>query len=254
MAFGRSIFVGQLLKVTFLGFVSGLMGTGIGGLMVFLFRKLSNKYLSFLLEFSAGLMMSVVCFELVPESLETGGKVYAFTGIFSGIFAIIAIEAILKKADWIKRAGGDKSLLRTGIMTAIGIALHNFPEGVAVGSGFEASVSLGLTITAVIIIHDIPEGMSMALPMKAGGFSGTRAFLLTLLSGTPMGFGAFLGSLLGGISPEFISMCLGFAAGAMLYIVCAELVPESKKLYLGRFSSLGNVLGIICGIIITILN
>lgn len=109
-------------------------------------------------------------------------------------------------------------------------------------------------ITSVIMIHDIPEGIAMAVPMRAGGLSGSKAFIITVLSGAPMGIGALAGALLGGISPKFIGVCLGFAAGAMLYVVVRGIGVESKKLYLGRLSSIGNVLGIICGIIVTLLN
>jgi ZIP family zinc transporter len=128
---------------------------------------------------------------------------------------------------------------------AIGIALHNFPEGFAVGSGFEASRSLGIMLTIIIAIHDVPEGVAMTLPMRAGGFSPARAFALTVLSGVPMGFGAFFGALLGNISKGFIAICLGFAGGAMLYIVSGEMIPESKRLYRGRLASVGNVLGLL---------
>lgn len=92
----------------------------------------------------------------------------------------------------------------------------------------------------------------MALPMISGGVSKSKALFYTLLSGIPMGIGTLLGALLGGISTSFISVCLGFAGGAMLYIVFVELVPESKKIYLGRLSSIGNLLGIICGIILSV--
>lgn len=248
------ICLSHLIKVTLFGLVSGITGTCIGGLLAFFIKKISNRSLSTLLEFSAGLMTSVVCFELIPEAFELGGIFYTIAGIVSGILTIIIIENYIRKSRILSGSSGNKGLLRAGILMAIGLALHNFPEGFAVGSGFEASASLGYTITAVIVIHDIPEGIAMAVPMRAGGFSSVKAFTLTLLSGIPMGFGALFGAVLGEISRNFISVCLGFAGGAMLYIVCGELVPESKKLYLGRLSSLGNVLGIICGIIISILN
>ena len=103
------------------------------------------------------------------------------------------------------------------------------------------------------MIHDIPEGISIAVPLKTAGVSPLKAFLITVASGLPMGIGALLGAIMGGFSPVFISLCLGFAGGAMLYVVYAELVPESKRLYFGRFSSMGNILGIICGIIVSIL-
>ncbi|HEX3028681.1 MAG TPA: ZIP family metal transporter, partial [Clostridia bacterium] len=105
-----------------------------------------------------------------------------------------------------------------------------------------------------IAIHDIPEGIAMALPMKLGGFSARKAFWITLMSGVPMGLGAFAGAILGNISKQFVAVCLGFAAGAMLYVVFGELIPESKRIYLGRMSSIGNITGILCGIIISMIN
>lgn len=244
----------HLLRVTFLGLFSGILGTGIGGLIAFFINRVNNRYLSAIIEFSAGLMTAVVCFELIPEAFNVGGISPAFLGIIAGIIVIIIIENYIKNSKSLKKAYHNNSLLRAGLLTSIGIALHNFPEGFAVGSGFEASLSLGLTITAVIIIHDIPEGIAMAVPMRAGGFSRRKAFFYTLLSGVPMGLGAFLGAALGNISQSLIAVCLGFASGAMLYIVYGELVPESKRLYLGRLSSIANIMGIICGIIVSILN
>lgn len=246
--------MGYLTKVTLIGLVSGLAGTSIGGLIAFFINRLPNRILGTILEFSAGLMTSIVGFELIPQAFDVGGIPLTFIGIFSGILGVLLIESIIKDSPSLKKGNRNSGLLRTGIMVGVGIALHNFPEGFAVGSGFEASVSLGVTITAAIIIHDIPEGIAIAVPMRAGGVSKTKAFLYTVLSGLPMGLGALLGALLGEISQEFISICLGFAGGAMLYIVYGELVPESKKLYLGRLSSMGNILGFICGIIVSVCN
>jgi ZIP family zinc transporter len=246
--------VEHLLKAAVIGLVSGITGTGIGGLTAFFVNDISNRFLSTILEFSAGLMTSVVCFKLIPEAFSLGGTMPTFTGIFAGIAVVIIIENYIRRSNILRNIRGNTGLLRTGILMSIGIALHNFPEGFAVGSGFEASVNLGITITAAIIIHDIPEGIAMAIPMRAGGFSKLKAFFYTILSGIPMGFGALLGAALGEISTQLISVCLGFAGGAMLYIVYGELVPESKKLYLGRLSSVGNVLGIICGIIVSLYN
>lgn len=246
--------MGQLLKVTLIGLVSGIVGTSIGGLSAFFVNNVSNRLLSVILEFSAGLMTAVVCFELLPESFEIGGAAVSLAGLVAGIFTIIIIEHFIKELDTLKKGKEKTGLLRAGILMAIGIALHNFPEGFAVGSGFQASTSLGVVLTLVIAIHDIPEGIAMAVPMRAGGFSKSKAFLLTMLSGVPMGLGALLGAILGEISRAFIAACLGFAGGAMLYIVFGELVPESKRLYFGRLSSIGNIAGILCGIIVSVLN
>ncbi len=243
--------MGDLIKVTLIGLISGMAGTSIGGLMAFFVKRVNRRFISTILEFSAGLMTSVVCFKLIPEAFKYGGIKFTFFGVFLGVAAILLVEEIMGRAEFVKTKKQNLGLLRAGIVMAIGIALHNFPEGFAVGSGFEASVSLGMVITAVIIIHDIPEGIAMAVPMKAGGFTSKKAFALTALSGVPMGLGALLGAIVGGISEKFIGACLSFAAGAMLYVVYGELMVESKKLYLGRLPSLSNVFGIVCGIIVT---
>lgn len=245
----------HILKIALVGLISGITGTGIGGLIAFFVDKnISNRVLSSILEFSAGLMTSVVCFELIPEAVEVAGLNLTIIGVLAGILTIIVLDDFIKQINVIKNTKGNSNLLRAGILVSIGLAMHNLPEGFAVGSGFEASVSLGMTLTLIIAIHDIPEGIAMALPMKIGGFSAARAFVLTILSGVPMGFGALIGAALGHISQQFVAMCLGFAGGAMLYVIFGELIPESKRIYLGRMSSVGNILGIVCGIIVTMLN
>lgn len=262
----------DLLKVSALALLSGIAGTGLGGFAGILIPGSGRRLLSVVLEFSAGLMLAVVCFELLPEAFVQGGMTNTFLGVLSGIIVIILIDDIIRRLDIFKPDKSssfkknskripakngtgvrkwDADLLRTGFLMVIGIALHNFPEGFAVGSGFEASHSLGVLLTLVIAIHDVPEGIAMAFPMKAGGFSGAKVLMLSVLSGIPMGFGAFLGALLGNVSSKFIAACLGFAGGAMLYIVSGEIIPESKRLYSGRLPSIGNVLGILCGIFVS---
>lgn len=237
----------DLAEIFFLGTASGIIGTGLGALIALFVDKVSNRFLCFIMEFAGGLMTSVAFFKLFPEAFELSGARPAFAGIVAGIFAVIFIENIIDK-----KMKSKKGLLKTGFMVAIGIALHNFPEGFAVGSGFQASTSLGIAITAAIIIHDIPEGLAMAIPMKAGGMKSYKAFLITVLSGVPMGLGAVLGAALGSISKIFISACLGFAGGAMLYIVYADLIPASKKLYMGRLTSLAGIAGILCGMLVSL--
>lgn len=162
------------------------------------------------------------------------------------IFCDNFIKRILNKKYKAKEK--NSSLLKTGIIVGIGLAIHNFPEGLAIGSGFESSMKLGFALAIAILLHDIPEGISMSVPMKNGGMSKTRVIMLTLLSGITTGIGAFFGALIGEISVDIIGICLAFAAGAMLYIVSGELVPESNKIYNGRIGAVGNILGFIIGI------
>ena len=144
-----------------------------------------------------------------------------------------------------------EELLRTGIITSVGLALHNFPEGLAIGSGFGASTALGYSIAIAICIHDIPEGISMAVPLKNGGMKPSKVMFYVILSGITTGIGAFVGNIVGEISLDVISICLAFAAGAMLYIVSGELIPESNKLYTGKISAIGIMAGFIIGMFAT---
>ena len=161
---------------------------------------------------------------------------------------IIVQKGFSKKKD---KYINNNELLKTGIIVSIGLAIHNFPEGLAIGSGFEASIKLGLGLAIAICLHDIPEGISMSIPMKNGGMSSLKVIYYVVLSGITTGIGAFFGAIIGSISEAVIAVCLSFAAGAMLYIVSGELIPESNKLYKGRMSAIGNMIGFIIGIFAT---
>lgn len=241
----------EILKTTLLGLFFGTFGTTIGGIIGVMFKKPSNKFLSFILQFSAGLMSAIICFDLIPEALEVSDISSVFIGIFFGVITMIWCDNIVRKMYAKKEKQKNNSLLKTGIIVGIGLAIHNLPEGLAIGSGFESSIKLGYALALVIALHDIPEGISMAVPMKNGGMSKMKAVVFTLLSGVTTGLGAFLGAIVGGISQSVIGICLAFAAGAMLYIVSGELIPESNKIYQGRMGTVGNIVGFIIGILAT---
>lgn len=196
-------------------------------------------------------MISIVCFDLIPEALEISGISLILLGIIIGVICMIVCDVLVQEKfnNKERKSANTNSLLKTGIIVSIGLALHNFPEGLAMGSGFGASLKLGYSLALAILLHDIPEGVSMAVPMKNGGMKKTKVIFYVILSGITTGIGAFFGALVGTISQEIIAICLSFAAGAMLYIVSGELIPESNKLYRGRIASIGNILGFILGIL-----
>ncbi len=240
-----------ILNTTILGLIFGTLGTTLGGIIGATIKTKSNKFLSFILEFAAGLMVAVVCFELIPEAMEVSNMLTVIIGIIIGVFIMIFCDNLVNYKYSKKNVFKMNSLIKTGIIVGIGLAIHNFPEGLAIGSGFSASTKLGLTLAVAIALHDVPEGISMAVPMKNGGMKTYKVILYTFLSGLTTGVGAFFGIIIGTISEELISICLGFAAGAMLYISAGELIPESHKIYKGRISYLGNILGFLIGIIST---
>ena len=211
----------EILKTTILGLFFGTFGTTLGGIIGVVIKKHSNKFLSFILAFASGLMMSVICFDLLPEALGISNIVNVIIGTIIGIVSMIFCDILVEKKFSVnsKTKGMENNLLKTGIIVSIGLAIHNFPEGLAIGSGFEASLKLGLSLAIAICLHDIPEGISMAVPMKNGGMKISKVIFYVILSGITTGIGAFFGAIIGSISQVVISICLSFAAGAMLYIV-----------------------------------
>lgn len=220
----------EIIKTSIIGLFFGTFGTTIGGIIGVVTKKHSKKFLSFVLAFASGLMMAIICFDLIPEALEISNIVNAIIGIFLGIVMMIFCDKLVEKKFNIQESNVSKnnSLLKTGIIVSIGLAIHNFPEGLAIGSGFGASIKLGLSLAIAICLHDIPEGISMAVPMKNGGMKKSKVIFLVVMSGITTGIGTFVGAIIGGISEEVIAICLSFAAGAMLYIISRRTNSRSK--------------------------
>ncbi len=152
--------MGTILKTTLLGLFFGTFGTTLGGILGIVIKRNSNKFLSFILSFASGLMMSIICFDLIPEALGISNIYSIVLGIIIGIISMVFCDIIVqKKFNGNVTATTEKdNLLKTGIIVSIGLAIHNFPEGLAIGSGFGASLSLGLGLAIAICLHDIPEG------------------------------------------------------------------------------------------------
>ena len=140
-------FTNKLIKTTLLGLFFGTFGTTLGGIFGVKFRNNSNKFLSFILSLASGLMTAIVCFELIPEAMEIAGISVVLCGIIFGIILMIFCDIIVekkfesvrkddKKLQLVRKKSGNikEDLLKTGIVVSVGLAIHNFPEGLAIGS------------------------------------------------------------------------------------------------------------------------
>ncbi|NLA11158.1 MAG: ZIP family metal transporter [Firmicutes bacterium] len=239
-----------IIRITVIGLLAGTVGTGSGGLAILFTKEIKPRFLSLILGFAGGMMLDVTFLELIPESIEQGGFFYGITGLAGGIVIFLLLDIALPHFHHYTDESRQGHYRKMGILLGIGIALHNIPEGLAIGTGYVSSESLGVGLALIIGIHNFPEGLAMAVAMDAGGNNKIKTLVATVLAGLPMGLGAFLGAVLGGISPVALSLSLGFAGGAMLFITCDELLPDAHRLSQGYSATVGLLLGVVAGILI----
>lgn len=229
---------------------AGIGGTGAGGELACLLRRDSCQAVSLLLSFAAGAMVSVVCFDLLAEAVEAGGIAAVVLWMLAGYGVTALLNILLEQ----KQKGAYSGLFLAGSVMAAAIALHNVPEGMVIGASFAGGTGAGTSgwmLAAVIGLHNIPEGMAVAGPLAAGGMGRIRAAAMAAVTGAPTVLGALLGYCLGTLGGTALAGALGFASGAMLYVVFGELLPEAVLLWKSRLPALAAVVGIIVGMVIT---
>ncbi|MGB4437718.1 MAG: ZIP family metal transporter [Sedimentibacter sp.] len=229
------------------GFIIGGIGTCIGGLISVLIKKPSDRTVSGLLSFAAGIMLAIISFDLMPEAYEIGGFFIVTLGLAIGLIVVFFAEEMIPAQKLSKYKGKKLNYIKMSFIIFISLSLHNFPEGVAVGSSSVYSENLGIKIGILIAAHNIPEGMSVGIPLVMAGASPLTVVLLTMLTGLPTAFGAVLGAVLGDISEYFIAFCLSTAASSMLYVSANQLIPEAYILHKGKSSAVFLLIGFICG-------
>lgn len=224
------------------------LGTSMGAVIATSFKKSNNVIMSSIMGIAGGLMLSIVTFDLIPEAILLGGINLTLVGVLIGVVFVSVLDIFLPHTKLLKKYGNH---VKTALLLGLGLAAHNFPEGLAIGSGFMGGSALGLELAIVIGLHDIPEGAAVASPLMQTRVGRGKIILLTALTALPTSIGAYVGAVLGDISSTFITICMGFAGGTMLYIVCGELIPESKDLFKGIFSTISVIIGIVIGLLIT---
>ena len=264
--------------------LAGIGGTGLGGAIGALFKRDSNKTASLLLSFAAGVMVAIVCFDLIVSALETKTNVYIVSlaiTIGAGVVYLLNlfIDRLTNKevshidkehpetADdldeiihsnhlsvHIKKNDTRFSLFIAGVIMACAIALHNLPEGMTIGASFANTNGVmqgsALILAVLIGLHNIPEGMAIAVPLINGGVKRRMAILVTGVSGAPTIVGAIIGYWLGDIGPLGLALSLGFASGAMLYVVFGEILPQSILMYRSKLPAFFVMIGILVGLIV----
>ncbi|HOJ76718.1 MAG TPA: hypothetical protein PLZ08_10170 [Bacillota bacterium] len=238
----------ELINATLIGFLVGISGTVAGGLFILRFGSSSNRQ-SFLLGFSGGVMVAVVLFDLWLEAIHYGGIIITALGTAVGVFLIQYFDQFLKLIPWYRNRNLSK-LNKVGLLMGLGIGVHNFPEGVALGTTYIANPALKnwLGLALIMALHNIPEGMVMSSTFKLGKVPFYKIIIALILVELPMAFGSTVGGALGLLSNEMIAASLGFAGGAMFFLVAKEILPMAKKISGVLSVTVGFLIGLLIGI------
>lgn len=249
-----------LFFIVLLTLVTGVGGLSLGGGLATLFKRESPQATSLLLPFTAGLMLCIVSFDMVPEAMETTDSVY-----LPPIFLVAGFTITFLLNCWIDKSAhhaddsdphhcacGHHDLHTAGIVLAAAVALHNMPVGMAVGTTVAAEgISYASILAAVTIgLHNIPEGMSIAIPLLHDGSKARAAIAVAALSGLPTVAGALIGYFIGSHTPLALAVIMSIAGGAMLYVVFFELLPEAYRQWRSKWAILATVLGFALGILL----
>ena len=241
------------------------LSTGIGSLMSLLSKKFNPKFLAGALGFSAGVMVYVSLVEIFPEartslSLAYGDKlgyIYTTVAFFAGIAIIAVIDRLIPSGEnphEIKnidihniKPEQNAKLLRMGLFSALAIAIHNFPEGLATFMAALENPTLGISIAVAIAIHNIPEGIAVSVPIYQATGKKRKAFWWSLLSGLSEPLGAVIGYfiLLPFWSPTIEGALMALTAGIMVYISLDELLPTAERYGKHHYAIIGVVAGMI---------
>ena len=273
------------LSIFLITALTGVGGLALGGGLAAAVHSPSDKTVSLLLRFTAGVMLSVVCFDLVSDAAEESSILPVLCWILIGYLCTYLLNCwIDKQAHHTHSHGGREhghhehehehhehghehghhhlghdngelcacghhTLHTAGLVMAAAVALHNVPVGMAIGATFAGAAHGGGGVLAALIIglHNTPEGMSIAAPLLAGGGKPAGAVGIAALSGLPTILGALAGYGAGTMNPLVLAVSLSFAAGAMLYVIFGELLPESEHLWQSRLSGLSTMLGMLLG-------
>lgn len=279
------------LVIVIITFISGVVGTGLGGVIGVVLKRDSDKIVSLLLSFAAGIMLAVVCFDLMSEPIEmmNKGTIPPLTPLIVAAAVIVGygvvyllnlfidkrtnhevkhidenhpstadnLDELIHSNHYETHKNAKSNLFIAGLVMMSAIALHNLPEGMVIGASYATADVMktlfsgsGFIMAIVIGLHNIPEGMAVSVPLISGGMSKPKAVLLTALSGLPTVFGALLGFALGGINDTMLVLSLGFASGAMLYVVFGELLPESILMWRSKLPAFAIFVGVIVGFLL----
>ena len=227
------------------------LATGLGALPFFFVRTLSRPWAGFSFAAAGGMMVSAAVFSLAEQGLGHGPVWHTVAGMLAGSFFYWWSARLLARKDW-KIENLSASDSRKSVLMLSTMFVHSIPEGIAIGVGYATGqFEFGLLLALAIAVHNIPEGMAITLPLRARGVSLVRCIGYAILTSVPQPLAAVPAFLLVEYFSPLLPFGLGFAGGAMIFLVAAELIPESLELCSKDRAAWGFVTGLTMMLMIT---
>jgi len=236
------------MNIVLLGLLASLLAglaTGVGALPILFFKDVSDRVLDVMLGFAAGVMLAASSFSLLIPALKLSNVWTVALGFSLGALIIHLIDRYTPHAHFWTGAEGPKSPRLSGLMLmVVAITIHNFPEGLAVGVSFGGGdVSRGVLVALAIGLQNMPEGLAVAFPLVREGYSRVRSLWIATLTGLVEPVGGLLGVALVSLAEPVLPWGLAFAAGAMVFVVSDEIIPESHRKGFEREATFGLIIG-----------
>jgi ZIP family zinc transporter len=236
----------EIIVVGFAASLAAGLATGAGALPVLFTRRVSDRLLDTMLGFSAGIMLAATFFSLLVPAIDLAGIWVAVSGLALGAIVLHLIDRLVPHFHPAMGAEGPSSRLSQVWLFALAITIHNFPEGLAVGVSFgSGDAAAGFVVALAIGLQNMPEGLAVALPLLREGYSRRRSLWFGTLTGLVEPVGGLLGAALVSVFHPILPWALAFAAGAMLFVISDEIIPESHRKGFEREATFGLIVGFI---------
>ena len=229
------------------------LATGVGALPALFFKEVSDRLMSTLLGGAAGVMLAATSFSLIVPGIEHGDFLWPGFGVYVVAFGIMLgavcldlVDRLLPHEHFIIGHEGPSSRMKRIWLFIIAITIHNFPEGLAVGVGFgSGDIAKGTSLAIGIGLQNMPEGLAVALPLLGLGYSRLKAISIATLTGLVEPVGGALGVGAVTVFQPILPLGLAFAAGAMLFVISDEIIPETHAKGRSRLATFGVVIGFV---------
>lgn len=232
-----------------LGCIGKALGTMVGVFLLYMWQMKNKRVMGMMFGGTSGLMLAMICFDVLPEALGKGRIGLVCVGvIIGGCIGLLMDDAVPSIQKCLNHTGTKVS--KAGLALSIGMVLDVLPEGVTLGALGHTGIEAVMQFMTILALHSVPEGMALAMAFKQGGTKLRYVAIMPIILGfLEAGVGA-LCFILSGINEGYIITTLGIASGVIIYVVCEELMPEAKKVWNGRMTTIATIVGLLLGLLL----